>query len=302
MCSTIIRRMAIRASEPHPVSLGAVTRRLKASFRFTGRYLTADIRPLPNFVILGTQRGGTTSLYRWLTEHPDVAPGLNKEVHYFDGHYHRGMRWYRAHFPVRRSGRITGESCPYLLYHPLAPERAAKDLPGTTRFIVLLREPTQRAISQYWLWRQRGQWETESLERAIELEPVRLACESERLLSGERSVEHIAFSYVARGEYAPQLRRWFDAVGRDRVLVLESEQLFADPATSRRVLDWLGLVPHNQPFPVSNGAARLDEASPDLVTQLQEHFAPHNKELFELLGHELWTDRSSPPGADHHVS
>ena len=85
------------------------------------------------------------------------------------------MRWYRAHFPFRRQGRICGESCPYLLVHPLAPARVAKDLPETTRFIVLLREPAQRAISQYWLWQQRKQWETETLERAIALEPERLA-------------------------------------------------------------------------------------------------------------------------------
>src|SRR5581483_4847486 len=117
---------------------------------------------LPDFVILGTQRGGTTSLYRWLVSHPDVAPAMKKEVHYFDDHYHHGLRWYRAHFPVRRAGRITGESSPYMLFHPLAPERAAADLPDRTRFIVLLREPAESAISQYWQWRRRRLWETES--------------------------------------------------------------------------------------------------------------------------------------------
>jgi hypothetical protein len=294
--------MGIRDTERHLPPFGAVTRRLKSSSGFAGRYLTADFRPLPDFVILGTQRGGTTSLYRWLTAHPDVEPGMRKEVHYFDDRYHHGLRWYRAHFPIKRNGRITGESCPYMLFHPLAPARAAKDLPTSTRFIVLLREPAQRAISQYWLWRQRGLWETESLERAIELEPERLAVANERVLRGERSIEHMAFSYVARGEYAPQLRRWFEAVGRDRVLVLESEQLYADPASSDQVLTWLGLAPHRQPYPADNAADRLDPESQKLLGQLREHFEPHNHELFELLGYELWSDTADSPSAGHHLN
>jgi Sulfotransferase domain len=282
--------MAAGGSADHSGSPRTPVQRLTAASAFAGRYMTAGARPLPHFIILGTQRGGTTSLYRWLATHPDVAPALKKEVHFFDGHYDKGIRWYRAHFPLAHRGRISGESCPYLLFHPLAPSRVARDLPPSARFIVLLREPAERAISQYWHWRQQGRWETESLERAIELEPERLTPQAERFLRGERSVEHIAFSYVARGEYAGQLRGWFDAVGRDRILVLESEKLYTDPATSERARDWLGLSPHQQPFPVSNAARRLEEASPELMAGLRAHFEPHNRELFELLGHELWTD------------
>jgi hypothetical protein len=289
-----IEHMGERAVERRAWSADRVARELQTRLVTGGRLLTADLRSLPDFVILGTQRGGTTSLYRWLATHPDVAPALKKEVHYFDGHYHKGLRWYRAHFPYRWDGRITGESCPYLLFHPLAPARAAKDLPASTKFIVLLREPSERAVSQYWLWRQRGQWETESLERALELEPERLAFEDERVMRGERSINHIAFSYVARGEYAPQLRRWIDAVGRDRILILESERLYTDPTTTQSALDWLGLAPHRVPFPAANSAARIDEVSPQLMHRLREHFEPHNQDLFELLGYPLWSDIPAP--------
>jgi hypothetical protein len=285
---------AVDRASPAGAGVGQLHTRLIAG----GRLLTADFRSLPDFVILGAQRGGTTSLYRWLATHPGVAPALKKEVHYFDGHYHKGLRWYRAHFPYRWDRRISGESCPYLLFHPLAPERVARDLPAVTKYIVLLREPSERAISQYWLWRQRGQWETESLERAIELEPERLAFEDERVRRGERSTNHIAFSYVARGEYAVQLRRWFDAVGRDRILVLESESLYTDPTATQSVLDWLGLAPHHVPFPAANSAARLDEVSPALMARLREHFEPHNQDLFELLGHQLWTGSPQAPMPD----
>jgi hypothetical protein len=276
------------------VSVDAVGRRLKAWPAMSWRYVTADFRPLPDFVILGTQRGGTTSLYQWLSSHPGVAPALKKEVHYFDFFYDRGIRWYRSNFPYRRRGRITGEASPYMLFHPLAPERAAKDLPERTRFIVLLREPVQRAISNYWYWKKINYGETESFERAIALEPERMAVENERALRGENSIGHVTYSYMARGEYATQLRRWFDAVGRDRILILESEQIYADPLTLTRVLDWLGLPPHHVPYRSDNSADRQDDMSPALLDQLHEHFEPHNRELFELLGYELWADEPPP--------
>ena len=276
-----------------------------ASVRFSGRYLTADLRAQPDFVIIGVARGGTTSLYRWLTAHPDVDPALKKEITYFDEAYGHGNRWYRAHFPFRRRGRITGEASPYMLFHPLSPDRAARELPPSTKLIVVLREPTQRAISQYWFWRK---WfrrelegtEIETLEQAIEREPTRMAAAQAPLLRGERSLDHVWFSYLSRGEYATQLRRWFDAVGRERILVVESERLPTDPAAAAEVLEWLGLAPTDHPFPLLNDAHRLDEADPGLVDRINRYYEPHNRDLFELLGRRLWTETlpAEPSGED----
>jgi hypothetical protein len=241
-------------------------------------------------VIIGTQRGGTTSMQFWLCSHPMVAPPLDwekPEVHYFDNNYGRGERWHRAQLPIRRGSRMTIESSPYMLFHPLAPERARRDLPPTTRFIVLLRDPVQRAISHYWLeWGRKI--ESEALDVALALEDERLAGQRERVLRGERSFRHRHFSYRTRGYYAEQLRRWFDAVGRERILVVESEQLFADAETSATVLRWLDLAPFDVPFPAVNEAPRAQAANPTTVEALRAHFEPHMEELFELLGHNLW--------------
>ena len=102
-----------------------------------------------------------------------------------------------------------------MLYHPLAPARAARDLPASTRFIVLLREPVQRTVSDYWFTRERKRFEQESLERALALEPERLAGEIDRVMRGETSPRHSGYSYVARSEYAGQVEAWFEAVGRE---------------------------------------------------------------------------------------
>jgi hypothetical protein len=252
-----------------------------------GRRITASRRALPDFIILGAQRGGTTSLYRWISTLPSMVPATSKEVHYFDLNYDKGERWYRARFPFARSGRVTGEASPYLLYHPLAPERAARDLPPATRFIVVLRDPVQRALSHYWHER-RMKAETELLADALGLEDERLVGAEESVRRGERNFDHFHFSYVARGRYAEQLERWFAAVGRHRVLVIESESMFADPGVLGQVTEWLGLPPAPGPFPAVNEAQRDEEASPDVVAFLENYFDPYNEELFELLGYRLW--------------
>jgi hypothetical protein len=273
-----------------------VGKRVASRVEFAARYATAGLRPLPDFVIIGAQRSGTTSLYRWLTNRPDVGPAWKKEVHFFDNQYDRGLQWYRAHFPLRRAGRITGESTPYLLLHPLAPDRAAEALPDAC-FIALLRDPVERAISNHWLRRRLGAARDESLEQALDREAEHIVDDTDQLVRGEVNLAHMAYSYVARGEYAPQLRRWFDAAGRERVLVVESERLASDPRVAAAVLERLGLPDRGDPFPVTNQVVRGEEVSEATVARLRAHFEPHNQELFELLGYELWTDPQAGPPA-----
>jgi hypothetical protein len=188
---------------------------------------------------------------------------------------------------------MTGEASPYLLAHPLAPPRCSRDLPESTQFIVLLREPVQRAVSHYWHER-RLKAETEPLATALALEESRLAGAEARLMAGARSFAHFHFSYATRGRYAEQLERWFAHVDRSRILVVESEAMYSDPAASARIVEWLGLAPMTSPFPALNESQRqavdeveaADEA--EALRHLDEAFRPHNERLFELLGYRLW--------------
>ncbi len=247
----------------------------------------------PDFLIVGAQRCGTTSLFRALIAHPDVTPPLfHKGVHYFDVNYNRGQNWYIGHFPLRhrpRLGRLgptrTGEASPYYLHHPLVPERIAADLPDV-RLIVLLRDPVERAYSAHRHELLRG-FETEDFERALDLEPQRLVGEEERLRedSGYRSIAHQHHAYVGRGEYATQLQRLFTFVGRERVLVLDSDVLFQNPEPSyTRVLSFLELPPWGPaPFRQHNARPRGPMAA-STRARLEEHFAPHDAALAELIG------------------
>jgi hypothetical protein len=256
----------------------------------------------PDFLLIGAKRGGTTSLARYLAEHPDVLdlfPRAEKikGLYYFDEQYGRGRRWYRSHFPTAarrawraRSGRrvVAGESTPYYLYHPLAPMRAAADLPEV-RILVVLRDPVERAFSH---WKERRSNDGEPLDfgAAIEAESDRLAGEEARLIAdpGATSVAHRHWSYLDQGRYAPALERWFRAVGRERVLVEISEEMYATPqATFDRVTEHLGLAGHRLSDPGVHNAEPSSDLDPVLRAELVARLAPDIRATETLLGRSL---------------
>jgi len=260
-------------------------------------------RALPSFLIAGAQRCGTTSLCDYLRRHPDVyLPGI-KEVHYFDNQFGRSLDWYRSFFPLRgqverhrrRCGRelAIGESSPYYLFHPEVPGRVFGALPDV-RVVCLLRHPTERAFSQFRHERRLGFEEEVSLRRALELEASRM--EGARTVLEPRDGVHPGHnhgSYTGRGEYAPQLRRWIEVFGRERVHVLISEELFQDAApVLARLCRFLDLRDDVQlgDLPRNNATIRGEEDA-EVRRALDAHFRPGIEELEELLGRPTgWLD------------
>jgi hypothetical protein len=256
------------------------------------RRRTSRLRPLPDFLIIGGQRCGTTSLYYYLRAHPQVLPALAKEVHFLSLHWSRGEGWYRAQFPLRarktsrRPAPLTFEATPYYLAHPLAASRAAQLLPEA-KLLVLLRDPVSRAWSHYRHMVRLG-LEPLSFEEAIAQEPIRLAGEVERLKADPHydAVRYRRYSYLARGAYAEQLGRWLAHFPPDRFLVLGSERLLADPAGGyARVLGFLGLPPWTpSAFPLHTRNPKGPSDMPtEIRRRLQEHFAPATQQLQQLL-------------------
>jgi len=272
-----------------------VRRGLRVGSRAMGQ-ATAGARMTPDFLIVGAQRCGTTSMFKALSQHPAVLPAVwHKGVHFFDKHYDQGFDWYRGHFPLQVHARKvlrqtgvpaqTGESSPYYMFHPLAPTRIAHALPDV-RLIALVRDPVERTFSAYTHERARG-YESESFERALELEAERLDGEVARMVADPSydsfHLQHNA--YVTRGQYVEQLERLAAEVGRDRVHVVDSHDFFADPQpTFARVLEFLGLPPAPEiEFEQHNARPRspMDDA---LRARLEAHFEPYDERLTEWLG------------------
>jgi hypothetical protein len=250
--------------------------------------LTSPWRMLPGFLIVGAQRCGTTSLFKALIQHPDVRrPFGRKGIHYFDVDYAQGIGWYRSHFPLRRPGSpsLTGESSPYYMFHPLAPERIAADLPRV-RLIVALRDPVERAYSAHAHAVARG-FETEPFERAIELEAGRLAGAEAGLSTSPQAQSHAHRhqAYVTRGQYVDQLEHLERAVGRDRMHVVDSAMFFAEPEPAfRQLTSYLGLPEcASVRFGQHNARPRVDMPA-WLRARLDEHFRPYDERLAAWLG------------------
>jgi len=111
---------------------------------------------LPNFLIVGAQKAGTSSMVIYLSEHPDVSVPLN-EIHFFDidERYKKGLKWYEKHFKKWNGQKAIGEKTPIYMYLEKVPARIAKDLPNI-KLIFMLRNPTDRAWSNYWMRVRKG--------------------------------------------------------------------------------------------------------------------------------------------------
>jgi Sulfotransferase domain len=263
-------------------------------------------RVLPDFVIIGAAKAGTTSLYGWLSEHPHVAPASQKEVHYFDYNFYRGEDWYRAHFPLElerawfaaEHGRpfLTGEASPPYIAHDWAPERLARTLPNA-KLLVTLRNPVDRAYSQFQMSRREGEEPFASFGEAVDAEAERLGPELARTRIDRRysSWPIGCWSYLLRSRYAEQLERWFGLFPREQFHILTLEDLSCDPQpTLDRVHEFLELPPHRYDDLEPLHTATYDAIPPEMRSRLTDYFRPHNRRLYELLGTDLGWERPSP--------
>lgn len=251
--------------------------------------------PLPGVIIPGTMRGGTTSLFHYLAGHPQIAPSLVKEVHYFDLHFARGPRWYRRQFAARPRPAVGLEASPYYMCEPRVPARVRALVPDA-KLVFLLRDPVARAFSHYRKNRRNGR-EPLDFQAAIAAEPERLAGEEAQMLDDPTYVSdlHRYYSYVGRGHYAEQLGRWREHFPAAQMLVVDAAELYAAPRrTLASVVEFLGLDPW-EPASIAAHNAGGEDATPPAAAAatLAAHFAPHERRLVDLLG---WCP-SRPTGA-----
>ena len=252
---------------------------------------------LPDFVIIGGKKCGTTYLYQLLGQHPLVQPAASKELHFFDALFDEGTEWYRQCFPAPRweDGRrtITGEASPYIA-HRYAPERMAGVVPQA-RLIALLRDPVERAYSDYQMVARKDR-EHKTFEEAIGLEEpseageaLSFSKEGEKPEGEERVGLNEDSEYVSRSIYVDQLLRWMEYFPTEQLLVLKSEDFFEDPKeTLEVVLEFLGLPEWEPGAEELEGGKRNEgryeqQMGPSTRRRLEEYFEPRNRRLYGLL-------------------
>jgi hypothetical protein len=281
------------AVNPEPSAFSRLAQRLLIRFGQATWYL----RPFPDFLIIGAQKAGTSSLYKYLLQHPAILPAYQKEIHFFTipELYFKGHSWYRGHFSTflarRHFGqRLTGEASPSYLFFPLVPKRVYQVMPQA-KLIVLLRDPIARAFSNYHHQVRRG-LETLSFEQAIELEQERIGDDLQKTVENPQfhSLNLAHYSYLLRGEYVNQLKRWRNFFPAEQMLILKSEDFYDDPqSTVSQVSSFLNL-PAWQPNPIifkRYNPGLYDKMDSKTRQHLIHYFRPANEALHEFLGRDL---------------
>ena len=249
--------------------------------------------PLPTMLVAGVQKSGTGTMRTALGLHPQILMTRQKELHFFDRHFDRGVEWYESQFTPNRRQIQFGEATPDYLYDREARERMAATLPDA-KFIVILRDPVDRAYSHFWHTGRKG-WEDKTFEEALELEPERIATP----VLEERS----RYSYVDRGRYIDQLVDLAARHDRSLIHVVLLDDLKVDQAAALETLfKFLDVDPEpalSMPQQWRNRSRAVDPElgkvvpteyppmNPQTRTRLAEVFEEPNRRLAEWLGRDL---------------
>lgn len=249
----------------------------------------------PDFIIVGAQKSGTTYLYNLLVQHKNILPSKMKEVHFFDNNFDKGKSWYLDHFALNiHNSKITGESSPYYLYHPLAAKRIY-NYDKNIKIIILLRNPVDRAISHINMMLKRHNLEyNEDIFCNIDNELMIQTALEEELDKNLIKKNHIHqdFSFIARGIYVNQIKRYLQYFKvNENLLILKSEDFFENTSIElNKIFDFLGVSKglENIDFGVNAFSADYNtEKYRNCREKLKEFYNDYNNELEKLINQKM---------------
>jgi len=257
------------------------------------RMVTSPVRRLPDFIIIGVVKGGTTSLLKYLSEDSSIVRASVKEIQFFGKNKFgkKSILWYRSHFPLSTkltgSKKMTGEASPQYFCNPLAPQRI-KQLVPNAKLILLLRNPIERAYSHYSHRVRLGRETRGTFAELVGREEEILQVKLPQIMNEDgssRSIEPTGCMYLSSGIYILHLLRWLKVFPKENLLVLKSENMFENTAdTFKEVGEFIGvyLEIENQSTIYNSGSySKLDS---DLRKRLYEFFEPYNQLLYNYTG------------------
>ncbi|MDJ0555730.1 MAG: tetratricopeptide repeat protein [Microcoleaceae cyanobacterium MO_207.B10] len=239
----------------------------------------------PNFIIIGAQKSGTTSLENYISQHPQVIPAIKKETHFWYRDFNKGINWYLAHFPPipKSQNFITGEATPnYLEYYNSA--KRIYDVFPDVKLLVILRNPVDRAVSQYYHW-VRIKREKRSLEKAIDSELEMLLKNPDKPQGDSNYWQQEPGNYIGRGIYVEFIKKWMEIFPRKQFIILKGEDLYEKPTMiMKQVFDFLGLPEYKLQNYRKFNAGYYQPINQSCRQKLSAYFQPHNQRLEEYLG------------------
>ena len=242
------------------------------------------------FIIIGAQKCGTSALYHDLCKHPQISPAVRKEVHYFDSAHYPDHEWYRDKFP---NNKMTGEASPVYLFLPFVPKRMRQFFDDDIRFIIMLRDPVKRAFSHYNMEKHDGMSFEDIIESNKTLEVENILSEmnqwEESNFNVSKITELLRWSYLARGRYFEQIKRWFDIFPRENFMILESDDYLLNTKDSlKKVQEHIGLSPDGYSGSIQHIGVYHKKISDKTKESLRDYYREENEKLYGLLGRRLW--------------
>jgi hypothetical protein len=259
------------------------------------RLFSGNFRILPDFIIIGVQKCGTTSLYNYLTQHPEIESAISKQPHYFDINFGKKIIWYKSHFPlyikkvfykkILKKQFITGEASTDYINHPLVSKRIKESLPNV-KIIIILRNPVKRTCSHYQMNKKTNDEKLpilSALKKDLEQRPKK---EKEVKEKGIFFSEYFKkFEYLGRGEYVRQIEEWEKLFPKNQILILKLEDLENKPQDSlNEIFRFLNVKNHKFKKFNKQNVGKYDKIEPKVETFLEDYFKPYNKILFEKYG------------------
>ena len=260
--------------------------------------ITASLRILPDFLVIGVGRGGTTSCFHYLSQHPSIIGSAYDDIGFFDQNFHLGLNWYRSMFPTKflkkkiakKFGKcLTYDVTPAYIRKPWAARRI-KELFPEIKLIALLRNPVDKAYSHYNSKMQvEGDTKT-TFEEMIE-EDIKMIEKFENtnsIIDDEYFRNYIEKSPLGRGLYAQQLKIWFELFDPKQLLILTSEELSTETnKTMNKIFQFLDLPDYEIPDTAKRSTGNYTNMKMDTRKKLISFFSKYNQDLFKLLNQEF---------------
>ena len=259
--------------------------------------ITGFIRVIPDFLVIGAKRCGTTSLYQHLSEHPCISRSPRDNIGFFNENYHLGINWYKSLFPTvfyKKKMESKNKQCLFfdVTSTYMEEELTAKnvyEVNPNQKIIVILRNPVDRAYSHYHV-NVKEKSEKRSFEDAIFEEMNRI--KSERIIQNKNKNLRVFtpnnIHYLKKGFYALQLKSWFKIFPREQILVLSTEEFQEDQnLIYKKIFDFL-----NIPNMKIKSTEKMEKGNyipmkHDTRNLLLDYFRQCNHELFELINSEF---------------
>ena len=259
----------------------------KFSLKRAYRIMTNQLRVLPDFVVIGSTKSGTTSLHYYLIQHPGIISERN--VHFFEYMQTNSIEWYRAYFPTKAYKNFkkltVGEQTATYLSHPLIPKRIHTTIPNA-KLIVVLRNPVDRAYSNYTHQVREG-IEKRTFEEAIKSELKRIEiCKnnSEYKINNDDFSNHVIFSYLRHGIYVDFIKAWMEFFTKEQFLILPTYDLNNNRAKFlKQVFDYLNVQNFEIKDVERQNVGEYKKLDKSMRKFLVDYYRPHNERLFKLL-------------------